>query len=220
MASAGLPYVTSGITIPVAGSRTCTGSYTLTQADLDNNGGGDGDIDNTATADTNETGPQSSSQTVPIAQVPALNVAKSSTTTSITAAGQVVPYTFTVTNTGNITLTGITVTDPMCGAAPVRQSGDTNTDNQLQTTETWVYTCNHTVTQAEVDTGGNLSNTVTADLNQTGPDTDTLNIPVIQNPAINVVKEVSTDNVTWNDTSVTVNVGDHRVLPRACGKHR
>ena len=205
--TAGAPYVTSGISIPVNGSRTCTGSYTLTQADLDNNGGGDGDIDNTATADTNETGPQTASHAVPITQAPGLNVAKSSTTNSITVAGQIVPYTFTVTNTGNVTLTGITVTDPKCTTAPAYGSGDTNNDNQLQTTETWIYTCNHTVTQAEVDAGGNLSNTVSANSNQTSPDTDTNNIPVTQNPAINVVKEVSTDNVTWNDTSVTVNVG-------------
>ena len=36
----------------------------------------------------------------------------------MSAAGQVVPYTFTVTNTGNATLTGITVSDPKCGAPP------------------------------------------------------------------------------------------------------
>ena len=33
----------------VGQSVTCTGSYIVTQADIDNNGGGDGDIDNTAT---------------------------------------------------------------------------------------------------------------------------------------------------------------------------
>ncbi len=35
---------------------------------------------------------------------PGVNVVKSSTTSSVTAAGQVVPYKFTVTNTGNVTL--------------------------------------------------------------------------------------------------------------------
>ena len=74
----------------------------------------------------------------------------------MTAAGQVVPYTFTVTNTGNVTLTGITVSDPKCTAAPTLSSGDTNADAKLQRTETWVYGCSHTVTQAEVDAGGNL----------------------------------------------------------------
>ncbi len=199
--TAGAPYVTSGITIPVGGSRTCTGSYTLTQADLDTNGGGDGDIDNTATADTNETGPQNSSQAVPFTQAPALNVAKNTNTNSVTAAGQIVPYTFAVTNTGNMTLTGITVTDPMCSSAPARQSGDTNNDNQLQITEIWVYTCNHTVTQAEVDAGGSLSNTVTADSNESAPDTDTLDIPVTQNPGINIAKTPATQSVVSGGTA-------------------
>ena len=45
-----------------------------------------------------------------------------------------------------------------------------------------MYTCNHTVTQAELDAGGDLTNTVTADSNETPPDTDTLNIPVVQSP--------------------------------------
>ncbi|MEZ4636199.1 MAG: hypothetical protein R2856_14760 [Caldilineaceae bacterium] len=31
-----------------------TGSYTVTQADIDNNGGGDGDIDNTATVSSDQ----------------------------------------------------------------------------------------------------------------------------------------------------------------------
>src|SRR5918994_216841 len=42
---------------------------------------------------------------------PALTIDKSSTTPSIDHVGQVVPYTFLVTNTGNVALTGITVTD-------------------------------------------------------------------------------------------------------------
>ena len=47
---------------------------------------------------------------------------------------------------------------------------DTNTDGKLQTTETWFYSCSHTVTQPEIDGNGNatpadgkLHNTVTAD---------------------------------------------------------
>ena len=76
------------------------------------------------------------------------NNGDSSSTTQITAAGQVVPYTFVVTNPGEVTLTGVTVSDPNCTTAISGPSGDTNSDGELQTTETWTYTCSHTVTQA------------------------------------------------------------------------
>ena len=48
---------------------SCTGSYTVTQADIDNNGGGDGDIDNIATADSNETEPDTDDEAVPLDQL-------------------------------------------------------------------------------------------------------------------------------------------------------
>ena len=124
----------------------------------------------------------------PAPAIPAIKVVKSSTTTAITAANQVVPYTFSVTNIGNVTLTGITVSDPNCTAAISGPAGDTNTNSQLDLTETWTYTCNHTVTQAELDTGGKLSNTVTADSTESASATATLNIPITQNPHLTLVK--------------------------------
>src|SRR5258706_344043 len=136
---------------------------------------------------------------------------RSSTTTSITAAGQSVPYTFTVTNIGNVTLTGITVVDAKCNAGPTYQSGDTNTDSKLQTTETWIYTCSHTVTQAEIDAGGNLHNLVTADSAESAPDTDTKDIPVSQNPLINVVKSSTTTSITAPDHNVPYTFTDTNI---------
>src|SRR4029079_945548 len=56
----------SGVTLAPGASQTFNTSYTLTQADLDNHGGGDNDIDNTATTDSNETGPVSDEATVPL----------------------------------------------------------------------------------------------------------------------------------------------------------
>ena len=85
--------------------------------------------------------------------------------------------TFSDPNVGTgkpVSVSGITVTDGMCTTAMSGPSGDTNGDSKLQLTETWVYTCSHTVTQAEMDAGGNLSNTVTADSTESEPDTDTL----------------------------------------------
>ncbi len=169
---------------------TC--SHTVTQAEID----ADGDLSNIVTADSVESAPDTDTKNIPISQNPAIHVAKSSTTTSVSNAGQVVPYVFSVHNIGNMTLSGITVTDPKCDAAPVYGSGDGNTDSKLQTTETWVYTCSYTVTQAEIDADGNLSNTVTADSTESGPDTDVHAIPISQNPAIHVAKSSTTTSVS------------------------
>ncbi len=162
-------------------------SYTVSQADLDAGTA----IVNSATVDTDQTGPAGASATTTISAGPSLAVAKSSTTSSITVAGQVVPYTFTVTNTGNVSLTVIALSDPTCDAAPGYVSGDANTDNTLQTSETWTYTCDRTVTQAQIDAGGDLSNTVTADSAETTPATDTLDIPIAQSPALTITKTIS-----------------------------
>ncbi|MCC5758112.1 hypothetical protein, partial [Klebsiella pneumoniae] len=137
-----------------------------------------GNLLNTVTADSDESGPDTADLDIPVGQNPAIEVVKSSTTTEITEAGQVVPYTFVVTNTGNMTLTNITVSDPNCDVSPLFVSGDNNHDSMLQVTETWSYSCNHTVTQDEIDAGGNLLNTVTADSDESGPDTDDLSIPI------------------------------------------
>ena len=51
----------------------------MTQAEIDNNGGGDGDIDNTATADSDQTGPVSDSAAVPLGQNAALSIEKTVT---------------------------------------------------------------------------------------------------------------------------------------------
>ena len=181
--------------LPVGDSITCTATYTVTQADINN-----GSVTNIATASAQYGGnPVNSNQdtvTVPLAPVAGLNVVKSSTTTLITAAGQQVPYTFTVTNTGNVPLNNVTVSDPKCDLPPTGPTGDTNNNNKLDLTETWVYTCIHTVTQAEMDAGGSLLNTVTADSTETDPATDDLSIPIQQRPGLSVVKSSTTQLIT------------------------
>jgi len=109
---------------------------------------------------------------------PAIEVVKSSTTSEITSAGQVVAYRFRVTNAGNSTLTGVTISDPYCDHAPVLQSGDDG-DGELEVGEAWIYRCTHTVTQAEFEAGGSLSNTVTVGSDQTEEATDDLDIAIV-----------------------------------------
>ena len=184
---------------------TCTGTYTVTQAEIDNNGGGDGDIDNTATADSDQTGPASDSAAVPLGQSPALAIEKTVTgvdadTTppfSVDAAGDVITYSILVTNTGNQTLTGVTVSDPRIANLDCDPTtgGNQTTGFTLAPTGTLTCTGTYTVTQAEIDNNGggdgDIDNTATADSDQTGPETDSAAVPLAQTPALTIEKTVT-----------------------------
>ena len=95
-------------------------------------------------------------------QLPALTVDKSSVTASLSAPGTVT-YNYLVTNTGNITLTGISLSDD-------NDNDDMNCPfTTLAVGANMSCTATHTFTQAELDAGGNLTNNVTASSNE-GPD--------------------------------------------------
>ncbi len=101
----------STTTLGLGQSATFTASYRLTQADLDH-----GSVSDTATAGGLAPGDapvvaDSSAVTVPVTQSPALSVVKKSDVSTVSAAGQTIGYTFTVTNTGNVTLHSVTVID-------------------------------------------------------------------------------------------------------------
>ena len=184
---AGAPYVNTGFTIAVGGSLTCAGSYTVTQADIDNDGGGDGDIDNIATADSNETGPDTDDETVPLDQLPSLNIVKTAISVDadttapflVDAAGDVITYSITVYNTGNTTLTGVSVNDPLLSNEDCDGTAGApyvNTGFTIAVGGSLTCTGSYTVTQADIDNNGggdgDIDNIATADSNETGPDTD------------------------------------------------
>lgn len=55
------------------------------------------------------------------------------------------------------------VGDLFADAGATLVSGDTNTNSILETTETWVYTAQYTVTQADLNAGTDLVNVATVD---------------------------------------------------------
>ena len=86
--------------------------YTVTQADLDSDGGGDGTIANTVTADSAQTAAVSASTSVEVESGASLEVVKTADVSSVDAAGDVINYTVNVTNTGTVSLNGLEVHDP------------------------------------------------------------------------------------------------------------
>ncbi|RYE07073.1 MAG: hypothetical protein EOP51_34005, partial [Sphingobacteriales bacterium] len=195
-----------------------TGSYTVTQSDLDNNGNlpiaAPGMLRNTVTLtgnkpDTSPVGPVSDILDIPLNPAPSYTITKASTTTAITAAGQSVPYTITVVNTGATAITNIVVTDPMLGTLTRITDPVGNNNAILNVGETWRFTGSYAVLQSDLDNNGNLPIAApgvlrnTATLAGTRPNgnpmpnpTSTVNIPLTDNADYTIVKASTTTSVT------------------------
>jgi uncharacterized repeat protein (TIGR01451 family) len=116
----------------------------------------------------------------PQGNVPALNIVMTGSVPGGTAdsPGEVITYAITVRNMGNVSLTGVTVDDSVDGDLTRGADVVGDDDNVLEVGEIWSYTAHHTVTQAEINSGGVIVNTATADSNQTGPDSATVSTTV------------------------------------------
>ena len=102
---------------------------------------------------------------------PSLSLHKSSTTTLVSALGQVVPYSYLVTNTGTVAVTGIALSDTNTDASPVCPQ------TSLSVGASMLCTSPHTVVQSELD-AGSVNNTATATSNEAADVQDSLSIPV------------------------------------------
>ena len=190
-------------------SATCTSSYPVTQADADH-----GSIDNSAVASATDptgasVGSPPSTAHVTITAAPALSLVKSSPNTLVSQAGESVAYEFIVTNTGNVTMTDVVITDafeapagpaltPVCPDAPLPPGAS------------MTCTADYVVTQADID-HGLISNTATADATDPNgttatSDPSTALIPVFAGPpALTLVKQATVDDTNGNGV---LDVGD------------
>lgn len=176
-------------------SVTCIATYSPTQADLDA-----GSFLNTATA--SGTAPagggtvtsEPSTAPVTVTPIPNLTVVKTASVTSVSNVGDVIEYTFTVTNTGNVTLGDIRIVEgvftgvgapsaPACPTTPLPPGED------------MICTTTVAVGQRDLD-DGSVSNTASAaGTPPAGGDAvvsppSTVVIPAVVTPALTLVKSV------------------------------
>jgi len=182
-------------TLAAGAQETCTATYTLTQADVDA-----GSVTNSATAtgtppDPTQPTPVSppSDVTIPGNPAPALTVDKTADPATAGAAGDVITYSFLVTNTGNVTMSDVTVDEgAFTGTGTMSPVSCPAAAASMLPGAQVTCTATYTLTQADVDSGA-VTNTATATGTDPGgspvpsdPDTTTVSVPPA--PALTVVK--------------------------------
>ena len=171
-------------TIEVGKSASVTGTYTVKQEDIDKGG----KIHNVATV-----GDKSPEKDVPVEQNPGYTAVKTADKEKVTAAGEVITYTITVTNTGNTTLKDIAVKDDMAGI-------NTKIDT-IEVGKSASVTGTYTVKQEDIDKGGKIHNVAT--VGDKSPEKD---VPVEQNPGYTAVKTADKEKVTAAGEVITYTI--------------
>ncbi len=143
---------------------TCTGTYAALQADVD--AGGVTNVATVTVADTYNGGTvdDSDTVTVPSVRTPGMTLTKEASETAQVSVGDVLTYTYTVTNTGNVTLEPVTLSDSHTSAAGTALLTIDNGGVIATLAPDAIATLQATyvVTQADIDAGADLTNTVTA----------------------------------------------------------
>ncbi len=203
-------------------NTTFTATYTLKQSDVDAGqvqnqatttgtdpfGTDVSDLSGTTTGDDNPL-------VTPLGQGPAIALVKAADTSALSSppiAGEQISYSFTITNTGNVTLTNVTLTDTL---PDIVISGGPIPSLAPGASDSTTYTATYTLKQSDID-AGQVQNQATAtgtppsgppvsDLSgtTTGDDDPTVT-PLGQNPAIQLVKAVTNEPDLLDGT----NVGD------------
>ena len=117
--------------------------------------------------------------TVTLSHNPAIHIVKTPSTTVTPTGGGPVTYTYVVTNTGNVPLSNVTVTDNKCSSVTY-VDGDTSDNGLLDLTETWTFTCTTTLTATTTNIG--TANGYDGDTKVSDSDTATVTVPVVPPP--------------------------------------
>ena len=174
---------TNGV-LNVGETWTYSATYMTTQEDID----AGLDLVNTISVVTTEVpGPMQDTETTPVTQNANLGLIKTSMLDlgmdMVATASDVITYTYTVTNTGNVTLYDVVVSETMAEftgtgmlPAPVYVSGGTDEDMEMDVADllpgaTLTYTATYAITQDDINSGG-----VTNQALATGQDPDDMDV--------------------------------------------
>ncbi|MCG9792808.1 HYR-like domain-containing protein [Flavobacterium algicola] len=205
-------------------TATFIATHIITQSDLNS-----GKVTNRATASALDTTPASVTDITDdpnnpnnaiddptvtlLASTPSLSIVKTVNDDSNVAVGQILTYTYTVTNNGNVTIDALTINDLHNGdgtlSIPALQSttgtDDDITDNEIETLapgQTGVWTATYTVTSSDITNQIDITNTVTA----TGkPRTDPLTSSTAnatKNVTVNPIETICSDAVLAHDLTL------------------
>ncbi len=193
-------------------SITCSGTttHTITQADVDAGSRSDTASVTGTDAGGHTTAAATSTATVSAVAAPAVTLVKTATVAPAAdqanvKVGDVVTYSFKVTNSGNTTIASLNLTDPSDSASPVACAGGLAPGASIMCSGT----TSHTITQADVD-AGSRSDTASVTGTDTGghataPVMSTATVSAVAAPAVTLVK---TATVTPAADQSNVKVGD------------
>jgi len=190
----GLSKISCPPTLLAAGANeTCTANYTATQGDVDAGGITDAaSVAGTAPSTTVVHG--SAGVTTPAIQGPAIAVLPSATPSAYFGAGTPITFQDLVTNSGNVTLHGIGVTDPLPGLSAISCPNPS-----LAPAATEACTASYTTTPSDVSAKVITDPAVAAGTPPTGPavtGSATLTVPLWVAPAITSAEVTSVPRLT------------------------
>lgn len=119
--------------------------------------------------------------------------------------GSTVTFKYIVTNTGNVTLNSISVTDDQPGVTPVYESGDANDNDLLEVNETWIYIATASAIQGPYKNIGTVTGSYEEE--EVEDDDPAHYLGVAENvPGIKIVKYVNEEDAN-EPTGPVVTVG-------------
>jgi uncharacterized repeat protein (TIGR01451 family) len=175
------------VTLAPGSVITCTGTYTISQADLDA-----GFVTNTANAagtfGSASVPANPASVTVSAAQNEHLSLTKTANPMTFSSVGAVISYRLVASNDGNVTLTGVRISDPRLAALTCAQPASLDPGASLTCTGSYL------TTQADLDAGA-ITNTAGASGSFSGATVNAVpasaTVRAVQTPQLFILKSAN-----------------------------